>query len=124
MAEQRQMYRCEKCGNLVEVLAGGPGKLVCCGVEMPLLRENTVDAAVEKHVPVIARDGTTVTVTVGSVAHPMQEQHYIYLIEVLTADRVYHAFLQPGQEPQATFAVSGEVIAAREYCTLHGLWKS
>ena len=124
MAEQLQVYRCEKCGNLVEVLAGGPGKLVCCGVEMQLLQENTVDAALEKHVPVITRDGSTVTVSVGSVAHPMQEQHYIYLIELLTPDRVCQAFLQPGQQPQATFEVSGEVLAAREYCTLHGLWRS
>ena len=124
MAQPREVYRCEKCGNIIEVFHGGAGKLVCCNQPMALLKENTVEAAVEKHVPVIEKQGTTYTVKVGSVAHPMEEKHYIEFIELMTEARVYHAFLDPGKPPQASFDVSGEVTGARAYCNIHGLWKS
>ena len=124
MAEQRQIYKCEHCGNIVEVIHGGGGSLICCGEEMKLQAENTVDAAVEKHVPVIEQDGTAYTVKVGSVAHPMEENHYIELIELLTKSRVYQAYLDPGKAPEAVFDVKCEVIGARAYCNMHGLWKS
>ena len=124
MAERREIYKCEQCGNIVEVLHGAGGKLMCCGQEMALLKENTVDAALEKHIPVIEQDGTRVTVKVGSVPHPMQEEHYIEFVELITEARVYRAFLDPGKDPSASFDVQGTVLGAREYCSLHGLWKS
>lgn len=123
MTERRmEVYRCERCGNMVEVMRVGGGTLVCCGQEMTLLTENTVDAALEKHVPVYERDGATVTVTVGSVEHPMEEEHFIEWIEVLDGDEVQCRFLKPGQEPKAIFHIEGEDIKVREYCNLHGLW--
>ncbi len=124
MAERRQIYKCEQCGNIVEVLHGGGGSLICCGEDMVLQQENTVDAAVEKHVPVIEQSGNTCTVKVGSVAHPMEEKHYIELIELHTESRVYQAYLDPGKAPEATFDINGEITGARAYCNIHGLWKS
>ncbi len=124
MAEQREVYKCEICGNIVEFLHGGGGKLVCCQQEMILQKENSVDAAVEKHVPIIEQNGTTCTVKVGSVPHPMEEKHYIEFIELLTEARIYRAYLDPGKQPEASFDVKGHVISARAYCNLHGLWKS
>lgn len=124
MPQQKEVYKCEKCGNIVEVIHGAAGKLVCCGQEMTLLKENTVDAAQEKHVPVIEKSGNTVTVTVGSVPHPMEDKHYIEMIEVVTASKVYRQYLKPGQEPHASFTVEDPIMMAREYCNIHGLWKS
>jgi len=124
MAQKREIYKCQICGNVIEVLHGGAGSLVCCNQPMQLLKENSVDAAVEKHVPVIERSGTTYTVKVGSVAHPMEEKHYIEFIEVVTDARVYRACLDPGKKPEASFEVNGTVLGARAYCNLHGLWKS
>jgi len=117
------VYRCGRCGNIVEVMYVGGGKLVCCGEEMILESENTVDAAVEKHVPVSEREGATLTVKVGSVAHPMEEAHYIEWIEVIAGDEVLCQFLNPGEEPAATFHVEAEDVVVRAYCNLHGLWK-
>ncbi len=124
MAARREIYKCEKCGNIVEVLHGGAGKLVCCGAEMNLLKENTVDAAVEKHVPVVEKQGDTYTVKVGSAPHPMEEKHFIEFIELVTEARTYRAYLSPGRPAEASFDVKGEVLYAREYCNIHGLWKS
>ena len=124
MAERREIFKCEECGNIVEVLHGAGGKLMCCGQEMAQLKENTVDAAVEKHIPVIEQDGTSVTVKVGSVPHPMQEEHYIEFVELITEARVYRAFLDPGKDPSASFDVQCKVLGARAYCNLHALWKS
>jgi len=125
MAKVREVYKCAVCGNIVEVLHEGGGELVCCGQPMKLMVENTVDAAKEKHVPVIEKVDGGVKVKVGSVAHPMEEKHYIEWVEVVTADgSVYRQFLCQGQAPEATFAVAADkVVAAREYCNLHGLWK-
>lgn len=123
MVERMQVYRCEKCGNIVEVLHVGGGQLVCCGQPMKLLTENTVDASKEKHVPVLEKTAEGWWVTVGALPHPMEEKHYIQWIELTAGDRAYTAFLKPGDAPKAFFAVKDAVVHAREYCNLHGLWK-
>lgn len=124
MIEVDQVYKCEKCGNIVEVLFAGGGDLVCCGEPMILQVENTVDAAKEKHVPVLEKIDGGWRVTVGAVAHPMEEKHYIQWIELMVDGRVYRAHLQPGAKPEAEFMVEGNKVSAREYCNLHGLWKA
>lgn len=122
--ERLQTYKCSMCGNIVEVLHVGGGTLVCCDKEMALLEENTVEAAVEKHVPVVAAAEGGYKVTVGSVAHPMEEKHFIEWIELIADGRSYTAFLNPGDAPEAFFAVDAAAVTARAYCNLHGLWKS
>ena len=123
MTERLQIYKCEVCGNIVEVLHEGQGELVCCGQPMKLFTENTTDAAREKHVPVVERSADTFAVKVGSVAHPMEENHYIEWIEVIADGKAYRQFLKPGGAPEATFHVKADKITAREYCNLHGLWR-
>jgi len=124
MTKQKQIYRCNLCGNIVEVLHAGDGQLVCCGQPMELLKEKTEDAGLEKHVPVIEKTETGLKVKVGSVPHPMEEKHYIEWIEVIADGRVYRKFLKPSDKPEAEFELKSEEIGAREYCTIHGLWKS
>jgi len=124
MAEQLQVYKCEACGNIVEVLHGGAGELVCCGEPMMLCEEKTADATTEKHVPMVEKTATGYKVTVGSVPHPMEEKHYIEWIELLADGMAYREFLKPGNPPSAEFAVAAESVSAREYCNVHGLWKS
>lgn len=124
MAEKLEIYKCEACGNIVEVLHGGQGELVCCGSPMKLFKENTVDAAKEKHVPVVEKSADGITVKVGEVAHPMEEKHYIEWVEIIADGSVYRKFLNPGDAPEATFNVVADQVTAREYCTLHGLWKA
>jgi superoxide reductase len=124
MAEQLQVYKCEACGNIVEVLHGGEGELVCCGKPMVLVTENTVDAAKEKHVPVIEKVEGGYNVKVGSVAHPMEEKHYIEWVELIADGKAYRQFLKPGQTPEAIFKIDAASVSAREYCNLHGLWKA
>ena len=123
MAEQLQIYKCEVCGNIVEVLHGGAGELVCCGEPMKLYEENAVDAAVEKHVPVKEASDHGLKVKVGSAAHPMTEEHYVEWIEVVADGKAYREFLKPGDAPEATFCIDAEEVVLREYCNLHGLWK-
>lgn len=123
MAERLEVYKCEACGNIIEVLHGGAGALVCCGEEMASLTENTVDAAKEKHVPVIEKVDGGVKVKVGDVPHPMEEKHWIEFVELIVDDKVYRQFLNPGETPEAFFPVEGENLTAREFCNLHGLWK-
>jgi superoxide reductase len=123
MAEKLEVYKCMACGNILEVLHGGAGTLVCCGEPMKKMVENTVDAAKEKHVPVIEKVAGGFKVKVGSVAHPMEEKHYIEWIELLADGKAYRQFLEPGTEPQAVFNVQAQTVSAREYCNLHGLWK-
>ena len=123
MAERLEIYKCEVCGNIVEVLHGGDGELVCCGQPMKRFVENTVDAAKEKHVPVIEKVEGVVKVKVGDVAHPMEEKHYIEWVEIIADGKAYRQFLNPGEAPEATFNVEAGQITAREYCNLHGLWK-
>jgi superoxide reductase len=124
MAERLEVYKCDLCGNIIEVLHGGAGELVCCGQAMNLLAENTVDAAKEKHVPVVEKTSEGVKVSVGSVAHPMEAKHYIEWIEIIADGKSYRQFLNPGEAPEATFKVDAEDVTAREYCNLHGHWKA
>jgi superoxide reductase len=124
MAEKLQIYKCDLCGNIVEVVHGGGGELVCCGEAMKLFVENTVDAAKEKHVPVVEKTADGVKVKVGSVPHPMEQKHYIEWVEVIAGDKVYRAFLNPGDVPEAVFCIDAWPVVAREYCNLHGLWKA
>jgi len=123
MAEKQEVYKCEKCGNIVEVLHGGGGELVCCGEPMKLFVENTVDAAKEKHVPFVEKTADGFKVKVGSVAHPMEEKHYIEWIEIIADGKAYRQFLNPGDAPEAIFKIDATQITAREYCSIHGLWK-
>ena len=123
--ERLQVYKCGPCGNIVEVVHAAGGELVCCGQPMDLLVENTTDAAVEKHVPVIEELDHGIKVTVGSVLHPMGDDHYIEWIEVVAEGKAYTEYLKPGDAPEATFCVkAADVTAVREYCNLHGHWKA
>lgn len=124
MAERYEVYKCDLCGNIVEVLTGAGGALVCCGQDMKLLKENTVDAAVEKHVPVASKTEEGLLVSVGSVDHPMTDDHFIEWIEVIAGDTTYTAFLKPGDKPQACFPALEGDLNIRAYCNLHGLWKA
>lgn len=123
MKQSLKVFKCNVCGNIVEVLNDGAGQLVCCGQPMKHLVENTVDAAKEKHVPVKEVVDGGLKVKVGSVAHPMDETHYIQWIEIISDGKIYRQALKPGESPEAVFPVSGD-WTAREYCNLHGLWKS
>ena len=124
MTKRNEIYKCNICGNIVEVLHTGVGELVCCGQPMVLQTENSIDASTEKHVPVIEKTDSGVKVKVGSAPHPMEEAHYIEWIEII-ADGISHKkFLQSSDVPEAEFCVQAQEITAREYCNLHGLWKS
>ena len=122
MTELKQVYKCEICGNIVEVVHSAGGTLVCCNQPMKVKVENTTEAATEKHIPVIEKVDGGVLVKVGSVEHPMLDNHYIEWIEVHTENNVYRKFLKPGEKPEAFFKLDEEVLFAREYCNLHGLW--
>jgi len=130
MTEKLEIYKCEICGNIVEVLHGGKGQLVCCGQPMNLLEEQTADWKNEKHVPVIKEkkdeEGNLkgIKVVVGSTAHPMEDDHYIEWIEVIKGGKAYRKFLKPGDDPKAKFKMKAEGVIAREYCNKHGLWKN
>jgi superoxide reductase len=124
MTKRLEIYKCEVCGNIVEVVHTGAGELVCCGQPMTRLTENSVDAAKEKHVPVGEKTADGMTVKVGSVPHPMEEKHYIEWIEIIdTQGKAYRKFLKPGDTPEAAFCVPEGAYTLREYCNLHGLWK-
>lgn len=124
MAALLTVYRCEVCGNIVELVHSGGGQLVCCGQPMKALAENSSDGAKEKHVPAIEKTAEGYKVSVGSVAHPMEEAHYIEWIELLADGIAYRAFLKPGDKPEASFCVKASKVSAREYCNKHGLWKA
>jgi len=124
MAERLEIYKCNVCGNIVEVLHGGVGELVCCGEPMERLKENTVDAAKEKHVPVIEKTATGFKVKVGSVPHPMRPEHHIEWIELVADGAAYRKFLAPGGKPEAEFCLAARKVSALEHCNLHGLWRA
>jgi superoxide reductase len=132
MTKLNEIYKCNICGNIVEMNHSGVGQLVCCGQPMVLQTANTVDAAKEKHVPVIEVDKNVEThnyapvqkIKIGTVAHPMEEAHYIEWIEIIADGKSYKKFLKPGDAPEAEFCVKGENIKARAYCNLHGLWEA
>jgi superoxide reductase len=124
MAQKMGIYKCEICGNIVEVLTAGAGDLVCCGEAMALLEAKTADEGKEKHVPVIEKTDRGYLVKVGDVPHPMEEKHYIEWIELTADGKAYRQFLTPGATPEALFCIEAESVSAREHCTVHGLWKS
>lgn len=124
MPQILEIYKCEKCGNIVEMVHEGDGQLVCCGEPMKRFEGKTEDQGKEKHVPVVEKSGSTITVKVGSVPHPMEEKHYIEWIEVIACPKVQRQFLKPGEKPKATFTVEGDKFTVREYCNVHGLWKA
>ena len=125
MTKIREIYKCNICGNVVEVLHAGVGELVCCGEPMEKMEEKTEDSTVEKHVPYIEKTKDGVLVKIGqNQDHPMEEKHYIEWIQVIAGDASYRRFLKPGDKPQAEFQIKADDIKAREYCNIHGLWKS
>ena len=124
MTEKMQIYKCEVCGNIVEMVHGGKGELVCCNQPMKLYEENSTDAATEKHVPVIEKTDAGYKVKVGSIAHPMDEEHYIEWIELVSGNFSSRKFLKAGDASEAVFCIDSEDVTARAYCNIHGLWKS
>ena len=124
MTKRLEIYKCSVCGNIVEVMHTGAPSLTCCNQKMILQEEGTVDAATEKHVPVKKKIEGGYQITVGEVEHPMLEEHYIEWIQLITEDEVYTKFLKPGEKPEAEFKTNAEKVTAREYCNLHGNWKS
>ncbi len=129
MTEQLQIYKCNVCGNIVEVVNQGTGELVCCSVPMEQLQEHSNDDnAMEKHVPIITMEGENKTIRIGSIPHPMEKEHYIIFIEAISADKKYlkRKFLYPNEEPKMELKAdcSYNEFTARELCNIHGLWKS
>jgi superoxide reductase len=125
MTKVKQVYKCEACGNIVEVLHDGVGELVCCGQPMKLMDEQTKDASTEKHVPYIEKTSDGILVKVGqNQDHPMLDEHYIEWIELIADGESYRKYLKPGDKPQALFCITADSVSAREYCNIHGLWKS
>ena len=124
MHSETQYYICRKCGNMVVKILNGGGTLTCCDQEMELLTANTTDAAQEKHVPAVTREGNKVHVEIGTVLHPMIPEHYITMIAVAQGAKYQQIDLKPGQQPTADFIVEDGPITVYEYCNLHGLWKA
>lgn len=124
MTKLHNVYKCEICGNIIEVVHPGAPALVCCGMEMKLMEEKTADSSIEKHVPVIEKTAKGIKVKVGSVPHPMEEKHYIEWIEVIAGNRKKVKFLKPGEPAEAEFCITESPITVREYCNVHGLWKN
>ena len=122
MTRRLQIYKCEVCGNIVEVLHEGAGELVCCDQPMKLMEEQTEEQGKEKHVPVIEKTDKGIMVKVGSVPHPMEEKHYIEWVAIHADAGIFREFLKPGQKPEVQFEFKGDVLKAREYCNIHGLW--
>jgi superoxide reductase len=123
MPERYEIYKCEICGNVVEVLHGGAGQLVCCRQPMSLMKVKIEEQGYEKHLPTVEKTDKGIKIKVGSIPHPMEEKHYIELIEAVTENGIIRKFLKPGQEPEAEFRTD-EIKEAREYCTIHGLWST
>ena len=127
MSKQFEVYTCEKCQAMVEVLQGGGGTLTCCGGPMSLLREGVTDASKEKHVPAVEKTEKGIRVKVGTVPHPMEEKHWVQWVELVGETFSSTHFLKPGDAPEVEFTcdcVNKGKLAVREYCNLHGLWKT
>jgi len=124
MTRKLQIYKCEVCGNIVEVLHAGKGQLVCCGQPMTLMKEQTQEQGKEKHLPIMEKTASGIKVKVGSVPHPMEEKHYIEWVQIITNGETWRKFLSPGDPPEAEFAMRKKAKAVREYCNIHGLWKA
>ncbi|HPG30261.1 MAG TPA: desulfoferrodoxin [bacterium] len=124
MAKKFEVYKCELCGNVVQVTTAGEGSLVCCGKPMTLQKENTVEASKEKHIPVVEKNESGIFVKVGSVAHPMEAKHYIEWIQVIYGSRTNTKYFNPGDAPEAQFRITAKEYTVRAYCNIHGLWKN
>jgi len=126
MTKLNDIYRCNVCGNMVEIVKESVGELSCCGQPIELLEERQLDVGPEKHIPIIEKDGDKIVVKVGEVPHPMVEEHYICFVELVVGDKIYRESLKPGDEPEAVFEVCADIndLRAREYCSVHGLWHS
>ncbi|MFH1223552.1 MAG: desulfoferrodoxin [Pseudomonadota bacterium] len=122
MTQRLEVYKCNVCGNMVEIVHEAAGQLVCCNQPMTNVIAGTVDAAKEKHIPVVTKKDAAYTINIGSVAHPMEDKHYIEWVQIISGDKSYREFLKPGMEPKALFDLKSGKITAREYCNLHGLW--
>ncbi len=122
MTKRTEIYKCEKCGQIIEVLDGGAHPF-CCGEKMTLMEEITTDSPTEKHVPVVEAVDGGYRVYVGVTEHPMEEKHYIEWIELFTENKVFRKFLKPGEKPEAIFKTDEKVVMARSYCNIHGNWK-
>lgn len=126
MTSEKTVYRCNICGNIIEVLHTGDGELVCCDIPMDLLTERIEGTGQEKHIPILEETEDGVKVKVGSMPHPMEDKHCIEWVEVIAGDEVYRKVLNPGDEPEAEFKLKlGDIsqIEVREYCNIHGLWR-
>lgn len=121
-----KFYRCDHCGNIIMFAHNAGVPVMCCGQKMTELVPGTVDAALEKHVPVVTMADSVIHVKVGAVEHPMIPEHYIQFIALETKQGSQIKYLKPGEKPEASFTLAGgdEFVAAYEYCNLHGLWKS
>lgn len=124
MTQLNQIYKCNLCGNIVDVTHASGGQLVCCGQPMTLQTENTVEASKEKHIPVIEKLENEILIKVGSIEHPMEEKHYIEWIELQTPNEIYRKYLKPGEKPEAVFKTNQNIVCVRAYCNIHGLWKA
>jgi len=126
MTKLNDIYRCNVCGNMVEIVKESVGELICCNQPMELLEERQLDVGPEKHIPIIEKDGDKIVVKVGEVPHPMVEEHHICFVELFFGDKIYREFLDDGDEPKAIFEVCADVdkLRARGYCNVHGLWHS
>ena len=124
MSNKLEIYRCAVCGNIVEVLHGGKGELACCGQPMERLLPHTGEGPGEKHIPVTEEAPGGLRVKVGSIPHPMEKEHHIEWIQVISGGDVYRRFLEPGEEPEALFKAPAGKPRAREYCNVHGLWET
>ena len=122
--KRSQVYYCEICGTVAEILEPGRAPIVHCGVPMVLLEEMTEGEGAEKHVPVIEKIDGGYKVTVGKVEHPMSRSHFIGFIDLIHDGHVSRHYLEPGADPVATFMTDAKQVAARAWCNLHGLWKS
>lgn len=122
MTRRSQVYKCEICGNIVEILHEGVGELVCCAQPTKLLEEKVEEQGKEKHLPVVEKSETRIKIRVGSTPHPMEEKHYIEWIEVKTNKEIFRKFLNPGDKPEAEFEIQEDILQVRAYCNIHGLW--
>lgn len=123
MTNRNEIYKCEICGNIVEILHSAKPPIFCCGTKMVLQTENTTDAATEKHVPVLEKVDGGWKVVLGEVEHPMTAEHYIEWIELIAGNEVFTKYLNPGDKPEAIFMTNAKQVTARAYCNLHGNWK-
>ena len=121
--ERNNILKCNLCGNIIEVIEAHSDNLVCCGQDMNILQENIIEASTEKHIPAVEKTNGGILVKIGSIAHPMEEKHYIQWVEVISKNKSYKKFFSPNNKPEAFFPIEDDKLIVRAYCNLHGLWK-